>query len=572
MQFFQQLSQIKTLNSKVLITIVMGTLSILLGSIVIIGWYTHELTLIQVLPQFVPMQYNTALGFILCGIGILTVLSHHFFISKAVSLAIIFIALLTLIQYIFRVDFGIDQLFMEHYIDLLTSQPGRMAPNTALCFVLTGLAIFIASHQWQGKYKLGTLELIGFFILSLSILALYGYILGAESAYGWSNLTRMAIHTAIGFIFLGVGIITYTWSMETMKIASIPMWIPAVIWLGGLLFDLALPLGVAAGIIYVPLIFCAIWFAQPYASFIFAAIGIFLTILGYFASAPLGENWMVLSNRTLSIFVLIVVSILVYFRRALEIELAGVRLKMEANNTALKRSNEELDNFAHIASHDLKEPLRAIHNHSQFLLEDYENELDEAGVKKLNRLIYLTNRMEKLISDLLYYSRLGREKLAVTETDLNLVISDIKNTMKDQLVSKNVRVKVAEPLPIITCDQVRITELFRNLISNAIKYNDNDEKVIEIGFEEMPENSNVSATRFYVKDNGIGISEEFHIDIFRIFRRLHGPKKYGEGTGSGLTFVKKIVEQHGGKIWCESIPGQGTTFYFTIEREASWNS
>ena len=232
--------------------------------------------------------------------------------------------------------------------------------------------------------------------------------------------------------------------------------------------------------------------------------------------------------------------------------------------SALTRSNEELDNFAYIASHDLKEPLRAIYNHSAFLLEDYQQQLDEEGVHKLNRLMYLTKRMQKLISDLLYFSRLGREKLAISQTDITLVLHDIQTTMEDTLKETQAHISFVAPLPTVACDKVKVTELFRNLITNAIKYNDKQQKVIEVG---VLANKRHGQLVFYVKDNGIGIDPRFHQDIFRIFKRLNSVKKYGEGTGAGLTFAKKIVEQHGGDIWLESERGIGSTFFFTLQGE-----
>lgn len=227
--------------------------------------------------------------------------------------------------------------------------------------------------------------------------------------------------------------------------------------------------------------------------------------------------------------------------------------------TMLMKSNSELDDFAHIAAHDLKEPLRAIHNHVSFLLEDYEDKLDEDGQKKLNRLKSLSKRMEKLISDLLHFSLLNKQGLAVKDTDLNTVLSDLMDTLYDSLEEKNVEIFIPNPLPVINCDAVRIGELFRNLITNSIKYNENYEKLIEIGCTDKNEKV------FYLKDNGIGIEPEHQADIFKIFKRLHNEKKYGVGTGAGLTFVKKIVETHGGRIWVESDGKNGTTFFFTLE-------
>ena len=229
--------------------------------------------------------------------------------------------------------------------------------------------------------------------------------------------------------------------------------------------------------------------------------------------------------------------------------------------TDLKRSNEELDSFAYIASHDLKEPLRAIQNHAQFLLEDYTSLLDEEGIYKLNRLVYLSGRMEQLISELMYYSRLGREKHAYVEVNMNDLVSQVLNRLNEAIVAQHVTVTL-NTLPTIYGDKVRLEELFYNLITNAYKYNTSSNKQIHIGFDEYTKNG-----AFFVKDNGIGIHEQFKTDVYRIFKRLNSSKKFGEGTGAGLTFAKKIVEQHHGEIWFESELNKGTCFYFTVNKE-----
>ena len=246
-----------------------------------------------------------------------------------------------------------------------------------------------------------------------------------------------------------------------------------------------------------------------------------------------------------------------------EIKLAQEHLKRYTSD--LERSNKELDDFAYIASHDLKEPLRGLHNHARFLLEDNKDKLEPESTKRLDRLVYLSQRMERLVNDLLYFSRLGRHELAIQPTDINMVIHDIENTLDVFLEEKNGKISTAGKLPIIIGDKTRITELFRNLITNAMKYNTNSPRTVEIGFlDKHPKNAIIMDNVFYVKDNGLGIAPEFHEEIFRIFKRLQSDKEE-EGTGVGLTFVKKIVERHGGKIWLESEPGKGTTFYFTLE-------
>jgi len=241
-------------------------------------------------------------------------------------------------------------------------------------------------------------------------------------------------------------------------------------------------------------------------------------------------------------------------------------------NIELERSNSELDAFAYIASHDLKEPLRGIHNYSSFLIEDYADILNEEGNSKLQTLVRLTQRMEDLIDSLLHFSRLGRVELLVQRTNLNELLQNVIDVSRISLKETAVDIRVPRPLPVIHCDRVQVSEVFSNLISNAIKYNDKSHKWVEIGWldpdavaeqvnlEEMAE----PVVVFYVRDNGIGIREK-HLDtIFRIFKRLHAPQKYGGGTGAGLTIAKKIVERHNGKIWVESTYGEGSTFYLTL--------
>jgi len=236
-------------------------------------------------------------------------------------------------------------------------------------------------------------------------------------------------------------------------------------------------------------------------------------------------------------------------------------LELQQRNEELNQSNKELDDFAYIASHDLKEPLRGIHNFSSFLLEDYGGKLDGEGRSKLETLMRLTRRMETLIDSLLQYSRLGRVDLAIDRVDLNEIVAECLDSLAISLQEEKVDVRVPRPLPVVRADRVRVGEIFYNLIVNAMKYNDKAEKWIEVGWRENPAGPPV----FYVRDNGIGIPEKHQDAVFRIFKRLHGRDKYGGGTGAGLTIVKKIVERHHGRIWVESSAGEGTAFYFTLQ-------
>lgn len=240
--------------------------------------------------------------------------------------------------------------------------------------------------------------------------------------------------------------------------------------------------------------------------------------------------------------------------------------ELTAMNAELQRSNEELDSFAYIASHDLKEPLRGIHNYANFLMEDYAEVLDDDGIGKLQTLVRLTQRMEDLINSLLHFSRLGRTDLMRQPIALADLVHQVMTTLTIARPQNAIEFRIPRPLPVLECDRAQVTELFANLISNAIKYNNKPEKWVEVSYLES-QHPPLQPVIFYVRDNGIGIAREHFNQIFQIFRRLHGRDEYGGGTGAGLTIARKIVERHGGKIWVESMPEQGSTFYFTLAPE-----
>ena len=235
--------------------------------------------------------------------------------------------------------------------------------------------------------------------------------------------------------------------------------------------------------------------------------------------------------------------------------------EVAALNRQLARSNQELDAFTYIASHDLREPLRGIHNYATMLQEDYADRLDEEATGRLDTLMRLTRRMDGLIESLFEYSRIGRVELTVEPTDLQRVLDDVLDTLAHQIRDAGLEVRVPRPLPTLPCDALRAGQVFQNLIHNALKYNEREEKWVEIGWREG------APTVMYVRDNGIGIAEQHREVIFRIYKRLHPRDSFGGGTGVGLTIVRRIVERHGGRVWVESEPGEGTTFYFTLEPE-----
>ena len=253
------------------------------------------------------------------------------------------------------------------------------------------------------------------------------------------------------------------------------------------------------------------------------------------------------------------------FVRRLELNVAQLQemtRHLEAKAAELARINRELDDFTYVASHDLKEPLRGISSYCQILVEDYSDRLDDEGRRRLTSLVALCQRLGQLIDDLLAYSRIGRAKPAAEEVDLGAVVNDVLQTLGPAIEQRNAHVAVNDILPIVTADRTLVAEVFRNLIGNGLKFNETPSPRIEIGCcGGLP-------MTIYVRDNGIGIPPHHHNEVFTMFRRLHSRRKY-DGTGAGLSLVRKIVAAHGGRVWVESMPGEGATFYFTLAPEAT---
>ncbi|MFC1716483.1 ATP-binding protein [Candidatus Poribacteria bacterium] len=242
----------------------------------------------------------------------------------------------------------------------------------------------------------------------------------------------------------------------------------------------------------------------------------------------------------------------------LEVE-EQIARELEGKTKELSRSNEELDAFVYTVSHDLKAPLVTLQGFSGLLLSDCKDQLDENGRMYIERIQKNTERMGELIEKLLKLSRIGRAKVQEEPVDTADVISDVADELALQLREKQTTLTVMDNMPAVVCDRTSMHQIFANLISNANKYigADNQNPVIEVGYNEHD-----SDYTFYVKDNGIGIAEEYHGKIFQILQRLNEIEV--EGTGMGLTIVKKIVDGFGGSIWVDSTKGEGTTVYFTV--------
>ncbi len=238
-------------------------------------------------------------------------------------------------------------------------------------------------------------------------------------------------------------------------------------------------------------------------------------------------------------------------------EFRHAREELIRRTKELSSSNQELEQFAYVASHDLQEPLRMVASYTQLIAQRYRGKLDADADEFIGYAVDGATRMQAIINDLLKLSRVGARNTVFASVDaqtaLDRALANLRLVIKESGANM-----VCGSLPTLNADGSQLTQLFQNLISNAIKFCGSNSPCVQIGAERQGEE-----WVFHVRDNGIGIAPEYFERIFFMFQRLHSKKEY-PGTGIGLAICKKIVEHHGGRIWIESEQGKGTTFYFTI--------
>jgi light-regulated signal transduction histidine kinase (bacteriophytochrome) len=226
----------------------------------------------------------------------------------------------------------------------------------------------------------------------------------------------------------------------------------------------------------------------------------------------------------------------------------------------LERSNKDLQQFASIASHDLQEPLRMVASYTQLLADHYGGQLDKKAKEYIAYAVDGAIRMQRLVNDLLTYSRIATRGNPIETTDSHSILGEAIRNLAT-LIEESKTIVTNEELPLVRGDASQLVQLFQNLLANAIKFRGADFPRVHVSVRD-----DGSEWVFSVRDNGIGIDRQYADRIFVIFQRLHTRQEY-PGTGIGLAVCKRIVERHGGKIWLESEPGQrGSTFFFTIPK------
>lgn len=520
--------------------LIVGGLTVFLGILVIVGWHTGNTTLIQVLLSFPPMAYNAALGFMLCGLALIALDRQHRPMLLAFGVATLALGGLTLSQSIFDIDLRIDQLLMTPYVFSVAPNPGRMPAATATCFAIGGAALVFAGSVKDVKKCLPLLGIAGTLLAAQGILVVAGYVIRLERLSDLPNLSILAVHSGVGFLALGAGMTAFAWLQVMRTGQRIPRWA-----------HICVGIAIATATIY-------LWEALR------ARTDNIATITN--ASLDhLADNVILVFGLGLSVALSLALMFAQQSRSRLRLAEQEVTERKRAEQTAvrhlaeLERINAELEQFAYVASHDLKAPLRGIDNLASWIQEDMGDALQGDPRDHLALLRKRVSRMEALLDDLLTYSRAGHGDVELSLIDSGALVKEIADLSN---LPTGFTVTTLPGMPIFETAKAPLEQVLRNLIGNAAKHRDRDDGQVTVSAHR-----DGAMYEFTVADNGPGIAPEFQDRIFKMFQTLK-PRDDVEGSGMGLAIVRKLVDAHGGSIRVQSEEGQrGTSFHFTWPKE-----
>jgi signal transduction histidine kinase len=495
---------------------------------VFLGWCFNVGILKSPGPGFAPMHVVGALCAAVCALGLYCLQSDLISSVRTKMLVIascawftVSIGLLSLVENIFDIELGLDDWPGLEGTDRDTSLDKHSAPMpmaSAIGFMLLGLSLTLTKN-WRLS-RIG--EVLALIAAAVSLSALTCYVYEAEPVP-----PHMPIYTAAITFVLSAGLLCARPGCGFMaKVTSNSF--------GGIMARRLLPATILTPI-----------------------------VLGWMQLYGERAGWYppVMGDALFAVADIAVLLVVVWWSVSSLHRMDTIRRQAEGDlkKTAekLARSNADLEQFAYVASHDLKEPLRAISGSVQILQQRYSDAMDPEMNEVIKHTVDGATRMQRLIDDLLTYSRLTTREATLERTELAEIIDEAKENL-ESAIRESKAIVTTDPMPSVQGDHTQLLQVFQNLIANGIKYKSARTPKIHISAEQRDSEWLVS-----VRDNGIGIAPQYADRIFRIFQRLHTRREYS-GTGIGLAVCKKIIERHGGRIWVESELEEGSTFFFTL--------
>jgi signal transduction histidine kinase len=563
-----------------------------MGLAALVGWHAGIAWLIHVRPGLSLMPYNSALAFLLCGAALAgLVLGRRRVAMIGGSLAAL-LGLLTLVQWIFGVPLGIDQLFMRQ-VDPLTPFPGRIPLDAAFCFLLAGGTIVSLGARPLRHQAPPVAAVSGSVVLALGATALAGYLVGLPTYAWWPVTTRMSTHGTVGCAVLGLGLVSWAWQQQRSAGGGCPRWLPLPVGLAGLTATVCLWQAVGAveqvqleRIVQLtgltsrqaarelfPLPPSLVPYSTLVGGLLLAGLLTLAVLLALMAQrhARRAEQAQAGLRRSEEALRQTRDELETRVReRTAELERAAEELRqreemlrrlnqeLEQHVRELTEVNRELESFTYSVSHDLRAPLRHIDAFSKLLLEEASARLDPVSQGWLGRIREGAQQMGRMVDELLELSRMGRREPERRPTDLRALVEDALAELKPETEGREVAIQVGA-LPRVDCDAVLIRQVLVNLLSNALKFTrPRPRAVIEVGHTVRDGQSVI-----FVRDNGVGFDMQYADKLFGVFQRLHRREEF-EGNGVGLATVQRIVHKHGGRIWAEAELDRGATFYFSL--------